>query len=176
MAKNIQLSNLDVAKRQLSMAVRLFFNSQDVVCTHVLVSNSHDVLKKLCKKHKIRAFIGDMDLDMVRPEKRKEFGSMMRKAQNYFKHVSETEEIFEFHYEITQYFIWDACRLYQLLTSELVPEFSLFSVWFNYSHTDIMVLSKEQRIEMEKIKSSIEHKTLKDWWAILPYIDEFTKK
>jgi len=148
MAKYILVSKLDAARRQLTMAIKLFFNSQDVVVIHVLVANAHDLLRGLCKSQGVRAFIGDLDLELVKPEKRKEFLNMMRKDQNYFKHHNfRTDEVLKFHYGATDFVIWDACRLYSELTNEQVPEFALFTAWFFYQNPDLFKLSTEQKLQ-----------------------------
>ena len=50
------LTKLDVARRQLVVAIRLFFDDQDAISVHTLAANAWEIVDLLCKKREVDSF------------------------------------------------------------------------------------------------------------------------
>lgn len=136
--KYIGFSKLDVAKRQLETAIRLFFNQGDPVSIHTLVAASHEVLHVFGKSHQVKSVIWPLWLGHVSEALRKKYHSKVREAQRFFKHGSrDKDEILKFKPEFNEMFILDACMMYEALTQEKTPLIQLFYIWHVAKYPEI---------------------------------------
>ena len=142
------ISKLDVAKRQLETAITLYFHNADPVSVHTLTGAAYDVLHDLCKVRNIKPFVKNTDL--VREEKKKEYVDMINAAQNFFKHADKDPEgIYEFRPQTTDFFIWDACQMYQKITTEIPKLLFIYSVWFYSQHPDLINYELAKQVLLE---------------------------
>jgi hypothetical protein len=81
----LKLRKLDVAKRQLETALRLWFADGDPVSIHTLIVASLEVISALLKHKGLKSNFYDSDL--IKPEFRKEFNRRVRENANFFKHA-----------------------------------------------------------------------------------------
>lgn len=113
----IFLTKLDCAKRQLETAIDLFFRSGDPVSIHTLTRASHEILQTLCEKQGVHSSLF-CDLQMIKEEYRIEVKQALNKAKNFFKHAErDPDEVIVFNPEVSEFYIWDACRMYMFLPS-----------------------------------------------------------
>lgn len=55
---------------------------------------------------------------------------MINEAENFFKHADrDADRTLLFHTAQTELPLWDACRAYQLLTSEVIPALGAYVYW-----------------------------------------------
>src|SRR3990170_2717985 len=98
----ITVSKLDAARRQLDTAVRLYFSEADPVSIHTLTAASHEVLTDLNRERGGSPTVMESFEAYIKPEGIKEFGSMINKAANFFKHADrDPEDIQTFNPEQT---------------------------------------------------------------------------
>ena len=128
MEEKLKLSKLDVAKRQLETAIRLYFND-DPVSIHTLTCAAHEILSDLNKEYNGNPMILS---DYVISDKYKtEWNKKIREPQNFFKHADKDGgKNIDFIPEVTQYFIFDAISKYQEMTGEIIYYFAIFRGWF----------------------------------------------
>lgn len=88
-APYIDVSKLDVSKRQIEVAIKLFFNYGDVIAMHTLAAAANQVLADLSKKQDSKSMVRHGMLESVRKGKEKEVRSMINDAENYFKHADK---------------------------------------------------------------------------------------
>ena len=87
----IALTKLDVARSQLAVAIRLFFDDQDPVSVYTLAANAWEIVDKLCK-------IRDVDsLSKQTRENLRHSQSLRRDLinqpyRNFFKHADKDPE------------------------------------------------------------------------------------
>ncbi len=129
----MNLSSLEVARRELETAVSLFFKNGDPVSIHTLACASQEILEVIAKKQGSVSMQKEL-LDLLLPDKRKFVADKLRNPQNFFKHV--TGKTIDFNPELSQYFIWDACQLYEKITGEKVKSFQIFHWWFGIKHKE----------------------------------------
>lgn len=133
----IHISKLDAAKRQLDTAINLFFKSGDPVSIHMLTSAAYDILMALANSQKIKIIM--KDTSMVIKGRKKEFLDIMNKAQNFFKHGRrDATDVLEFNPESSTYFLWDAVRIYMLLTGERPSNMIAYQTWFFLKNPNIL--------------------------------------
>lgn len=129
MNKNIKISKLDAAKRQLETAIRLFFNDADPISIHTLASAAHCILSDLNKKvggHPM--IVSDF---LILEKYKQEFRKKISEAKNHFKHADkDPDAVIDFYPEINDFLLYDACSKYEELTGESVSYFRIFAGWF----------------------------------------------
>ena len=134
------ISKLDSAKRQLEVAIKLYFHFDDPVSIHTLTAAAYNVLRDINKNRGndpviVKEWIVKY---IIRPEKKKEFISLMNKAENFFKHASrDSEETYTFRPHQTEILLYEAVYIYQRLTGEITPLIELYRVWFMMHNIDI---------------------------------------
>lgn len=141
--KKIHISKIDAAKRQLETAITLYFRSGDPVSIHTLTAAGYDILHGLSKTRGIKPFV--KNTDMIRDEKKKKYLDMVNEAQNFFKHADrDTDKLYEFRPATTEFLIWDACQMYQQITTEIPKLMYIFNFWFFINNPG---LAKDQDTE-----------------------------
>jgi hypothetical protein len=119
-------SKIDVARRQLSTAIRLFFEQRDPVAVHTLVAASHQILADLGDAAGVLSLLKGSN-------KTAEFIRKMNYAANFFKHADNDPDgriNIEPLGRFTAEFLMDAVVLLQRLTNELPIEGKIFWMWF----------------------------------------------
>lgn len=132
------IEKLDAAKRQLTVAIRLFFNHADPVAIHTLVAAAYQILYDLSKG---RGVIGVVKGNPnVRKDKRAEWERIVNQAQNFFKHADRDPlGKFDFEPEITQFFLFDAVSLYVQMTNQPFLEGTVYLSWFTVKYDHLLV-------------------------------------
>jgi hypothetical protein len=127
----IWIDKIEVAKRQISEAVTLFFESRDIVVIHTIIASAHQVLLDVGKEAGIVSAIKNSE-GMTREEFRKHV-RIINEPYNFFKHADKDPEgkiniapIDRF----TSDFILDAILMLQNIAGELPLEAKVFWAWF----------------------------------------------
>lgn len=135
----LQISKLDAAKRNLEQALLLFFESGDVVATHVLASAAREVLRQLAKPSGVKS-LNDILLEHIKPGKTDEVLAKLNEANNFFKHAGrDSGKVIEFNPESTEFILWDATTLYQRLVGELPSLVATYLGWFVLKRKNIFM-------------------------------------
>lgn len=151
----IKLSKLDVAKRQLDQAIKLYFNDADVVSIHTLVTSSLQVLNDLGEKQGIKTVIESKIISQFKSSKKRDIRNKIREAQNFFKHAeTDQEKLLDFDSESTEVFLLDGCLTYEKLVKEKTPYTKLYTIWF-YTKNKDMIIDKYYKKNIEEIEKYI---------------------
>ena len=153
------VTRLDAARRQLCLALRLFFSEADAVSTHTLTCAAHEILSVLTRHspNTASAFAGVkgsfiFENPLVRPEKKKEYVDMIRKDYNFFKHSgSDPSESVEFDSQRTEFFLFDAASMYRMLTGRWLYPGLLFYAWFSINHPNTVADETPMKLLVDKI-------------------------
>ena len=127
------ISKLDSAKRQLEIAIKLYFHFDDPVSIHTLTAAAYNVLRGINKNRgNDPVLVKEWLLKyLIKPEKQKEFKKLMNEAENFFKHADrDPEETYTFRPRQTEILLWEAVGIYQRLTGEITPLIHLYRGWF----------------------------------------------
>lgn len=131
----IHISKIDSAKRQLEMAIRLYFGNDDPISIHTLTCASYKILMDIGKKQNIKPII--KSTDYIKPGKEKIYFDKTNEAENFFKHGHrDSNKLLKFNPEITLTLIYDACQMYYKLTSEYAFLMTILNGWFSVNNLD----------------------------------------
>lgn len=154
----LKISKLDASKRQLEIAIRLYFYSDDPISIHTLTAAAYNVIRDLnSKNERSPMFMKDLFLDYIIENKKKEIQKMINEAENFFKHADkDPEKILDFNTQLTEIMIWDACEHYTAITGESPPLFKIFLAWYYLQHPDY--IKKEHPMVKEWFERSSDFK------------------
>jgi len=143
----IIISKLDVARRQLETAIRLFFYAGDAVSIHTLAAAAFNVLNDLCRQDgKRKKSIREEILQYVKEEKQKYFIDKLRETENFNKHADrDPTAIHSFDPKATMLLMFDAARCYSRLTGEFTVVIQAYFLWFMTQEPDVFVLPEYER-------------------------------
>jgi hypothetical protein len=153
LGNEIVIDKIDAASRQLVCSVDMFFCDGDVVSQHTLISAAHGILYNLAQKKAIAGSIKDSPL--IRREVRKEFSDAINLPQNFFKHANrDSDGKLTFRYHISYFYLFDAIRLFVLLSENVPYEIKVFLMWFQLRHPDILCFPPAEQ-ELKLIRENI---------------------
>ncbi|NVK23027.1 MAG: hypothetical protein HWD86_10965 [Kangiellaceae bacterium] len=143
--KQLLISKLDAAKRQLETVIELYFSHKDPVSIHTLTAASYNILRDLNKSEKHPPlFIKDRFLNYIKPGYEKEVRNLINQAENFFKHADrDREDIFEFNPKQTELMIYEACDSYRALSGEFPAKFKCYSMWFSSRYPNLFELPND---------------------------------
>ena len=138
----MQLTKLDAARRQLKVAIRLLFDSEDPVAVHTLVGAASVIISDLVDKyHPQNSW--DKLAQEANELKRAEYFKVMRKTQNFLKHAREDDrEVLNFDPNDTDSLaFWAVMNLgnFGLLSMEE----SVLQLWYLACHAPTLDLTIE---------------------------------
>ena len=168
MSNNVEkITKQEAAKRQLKTAIRLFFENADSVSVHSLTAAAHGVLRDLLTHGGKGSFIKDNPA--LRPNRKKEYLQIINEAQNFFKHADkDPTTTLEFKPQTTEFFIFDACLMYNLLTGRHLGAGMLFLVWFYIQNPKLLIPGTPLSNHLDAMRPNYEHKKkgeYLDFWA-----------
>ncbi len=131
--QEFEITKIDVARRQIIDAVRLFFLLGDPLSVHTLAAAARNVLEDLARKR--GNVTSHKDRVVQNLEGNDELAKIWHKAwtnpENFLKHADKDPEgSFIFKPKTTMIILYDACYLYNELTCEKLQAAGLFLAWF----------------------------------------------
>lgn len=140
----IAVNKIEVAERQLTEAIRLFFENRDEVAIHTLVAAAHGVLRDIGKSSGIESTL--IDGVPVRETKKREWISIVRRAQNFFKHADhDPDATFEFVTMQTTIYLVDAVEMLSAIAESSPIEVAVFRAWFRMKHPEFFVFDEQAK-------------------------------
>ncbi len=137
--KHENINKMDAARRQLIVAIQMFFEENDPIAIHSIAGAAHQILVDLGKEKDIKSLL--YDLEYIRPEKKKEVIKKIREAPNFLKHADhDPSDTCDFNPETTELFLYDSCMLYKELNPNRyteVAEIIKFANWFLTKHPNL---------------------------------------
>jgi hypothetical protein len=128
------LSKLDVARRQVCGAIRLFFERGDPVVLHSIISGAHQVLSDLGAK-------SGMETLLRAKSKSGEHYRAVNYAANFFKHADKDAEArinVEPLADLNEEFLMDAAFMLLRLCGNSIPtDVKVYMSWFVMKHEDL---------------------------------------
>lgn len=144
--KFINVSKLDVAKRELEHAIKLFFNYGDFVMIHLSICACEDILSGMGKATGVTSIKRQLK-DNIKPEKQKYVMDKLNAPYNFFKHADkDSTKLLKFAPESSEYTIWDCVNMYQRLTGEITGLMTSFRGWFMLKNKDLFIDDQHSEI------------------------------
>jgi hypothetical protein len=133
----MEISKPDAAKRQLDVAINLFFKQSDPVSIHTLTAAAHQLLMDIGCPENIKSFVKESTL--IKKEYLKEYTKMINEAENFFKHADrDPSALLKFNPEQTEFLLLDALKMYLQLTEEIPEDMWIFVGWFLIKYPDVV--------------------------------------
>ena len=129
----IEVSKLDAAKRQMEVAIRLYFNNDDPVAVHTLTGAVYNLLRDINKSQKRQPmFLKGWFIDVfVKPEFKKKAIHIINEPENFFKHADrDPDSILSFKPEATEELLHESGCVYEKMTGESLPLVLCFHIWY----------------------------------------------
>lgn len=130
---------MEVARRQVETAIRLYFHAGDAVSTHTLAAAGRKVLVNLCAHRQVTSplLLDHMLASFVKPEHHKEVRDAFLAPENFFKHADrDPEGLITFNPESSEFVLLEAVEAYATLTGEVPAPFAAFRMWWFVRHPD----------------------------------------
>ena len=145
--KFINISKLDVAKRELDHTIKLFFNYGDFVIIHLTICAAEDILSGIGKSSGVTSIKDELKKN-IKPEKQKYVMDKINAPYNFFKHANhDPDKLLMFNPESSEFSIFDCINMYQRLTNEITGLMMSFRAWFYLKHKDILVAQSPEQVE-----------------------------
>ncbi|WP_413436946.1 hypothetical protein ACFDAU_10860 [Sulfuriferula sp. GW1] len=142
MTDRFELSKLDAARRQLTVAIRLLFDGVDPVAVHTLVGAASIIISDLVDQlHPDKSW--DKFAQDANGISAPEYFNVMRKPQNFLKHArTDASETFQFDpIETESVVFWTVMNSGNF--GPLSVEESVFQLWFLACHAPTLERSIE---------------------------------
>jgi hypothetical protein len=152
------VTKLDAARRQLELAVELWFFDHDAVSIHTLASAAYQILADLSKHRGMEPMISTREglKRFIKPGMGKKAFQMFAQAENFFKHADrDPDDSIEFRPASNEYILWEACSRYRELSGEKIPNLEVMSWWFLLSHSEHYTFPSDQLSTLGDIKVSL---------------------
>jgi hypothetical protein len=135
-----KVTKVDAVRRQLSTAIRLFFEGRDTVSIHTLVAAAQGIMHDLLKKQGPGQGSFIKSTVFVRPERKAEYIQLITSAQNFFKHANReaADAILDFYPEAIDFSILDVVDMLQRYTGRDEADRIVFLLWFALKHPDVL--------------------------------------
>ena len=155
----VRLSKLDAARRQLHVAIRMYFNEGDVVAMHTLTAAAFALVQNMLDAKGSKESPTQWINAAIRPEYRKRCWKALHQTANFLKHADKDSEKFhEFAPEETENLLFMAAYHYRLLTMDDTPETRLMVNWYFMKYPDIVDSAHASRlIQIKKLIGDDRH-------------------
>ena len=134
-----KINKLNCAKRQIETAISLFLDYGDEVSIHTLIAAAHKILFNKIGKSIIKNDVFNIPaFNKFSEKEKKRYFNEITGSENFFKHADKDPDgELEFDSKITEYFIFDAIRMYYLLSKKETDLMSKYNVWFYLNYPDL---------------------------------------
>lgn len=154
----IKLGKMDVARRQLVTAIRIYFANGDCVSTHTLAAAAFEILDDLDNHGADTGTVFDHVEEYIKPEQIGTFQKLRRAPQNFFKHADkDPEETFEFYPTAAEATLWAAAMKYEELANESSLELAAVRTWIMIQNPDILIEPYRQQVEGSELSTNFTH-------------------
>lgn len=132
------LTKFDAAERQLTQAIRLFFDGGDPISVHTLAEAATQVLYDI--KDQFGGTSIFRDSERIKPDRKREWFTSLYESRNFFKHADrDATGTHEFKEEFNHFSLMDAVNMYVAAKSAWTPESLLFILWFSITYPDLLI-------------------------------------
>jgi hypothetical protein len=144
----ILVGKLDAARRQLMVAIRLWFYEEEPVSTHTLAHASYEIIHVVSKQRNPSRRDLLFDALMIKDEYRKEFAEFIKKPGNFFKHADRDGElVLEFRPALTELYLLFSIIGVELCGEQHTAEESAYITWLKLHKPDILTDFGRKQLE-----------------------------
>jgi hypothetical protein len=152
-APRFQVTKLDAARRQLRVAISLWFQGGDEIAVHTLAAAAHQVIHDINTKKGGKGLL--FDSPIWKPEYRKEVVTRLKRDLNFFKHAdNDPEGVTEFCPLLSEMFMM--CSLFGIENFGLRfdPHERAFYEWYCLNYPQFLSdKGLRQRAELSQLQA-----------------------
>ena len=131
-ASVVIITKLEAAHRQLTTAIRMYFDDDDVAAIHTLVCAAREIYEKHCEAQGVERMFEQ--IEAANPERtRKELWTILNGSRNFLKHPEASMDLsarLELDDEMNAAMLWVACHDCAMLCKGAPPEVQAYTLWF----------------------------------------------
>ena len=132
------ITKLEGGRRNLAVAIRLFFENGDAVAVHTLSSAAQGVMRDIARARALEHTSILHDNPMIPEESRKNWVNAVNAPRNFFKHADkDSTDSLEFNEESNAQVLLDAALVLTQLDDEALLEANVFLGWFTTKHPEL---------------------------------------
>jgi hypothetical protein len=129
----VLITKLEAAHRQLTTAIRMYFDDDDVAAIHTLVCAAREIYEKHCEAQGVERMFEQ--IEAANPERTtKELWMILNGPRNFLKHPEASMDLsarLELDDEMNASMLWVACHDCAMLCQEAQPpEIQAYILWF----------------------------------------------
>jgi hypothetical protein len=132
------ITKIEAARRQLRMAIELWFADADPVPTHTLARAAYQIIHDLNRKQTGSELL----LDGVKPERKSAVRAMLNEPSDFMKHADRGKvgalKSISFDPELSRGFIVGAVTGLRDLQQDLAEEEMAFELWHHFHHPQLV--------------------------------------
>lgn len=138
MVDHITVTKLDAARRQLAAAIDLIFSDGDIVAAHTLVGAASNIISDLAKQ-RVPDRSWDKKAQIDSELSARDYFTIMRKAQNFFKHAKDDPDgVLDFDPSDTDSIAFWAVMNIGELGHDLSMLESVFQLWYIAGYSPVL--------------------------------------
>ncbi|MCY9826909.1 hypothetical protein [Vibrio chagasii] len=146
----LELSKLDVAERQLHLAIELFFQQSDPVSIHSLSEASSQILRDIAPNFSKHSFYRQHQ-ELSKSEQ-KELNRQLNEARNFFKHADkDPNEKIKFKPGSNHLSLFETSLLHSDIKGSIDIEIVIYFAWFLSCYSEYFPFPSDF---MEKIRGA----------------------
>lgn len=135
-SNSIVVTKIEAARHQLEMAIKLWFDDDDPISIHTLVSAAQEIVHPFAKA--AGTFEGVLDTIYAKPGYEEEWLAWMRVYQNFFKHGSKDREAsIKFNPVADEGLIRTVIQVYYGVTGTTTTMMNAYIAHFIFTHPDV---------------------------------------
>ena len=127
------ITKLEAAHRQLTTAIRMYFDDDDVAAIHTVACAAREIYEKHCESQGVERMFEQ--IEAANPERnRKQLWDILNEPRNFMKHPEASKDLaarLELDDGMNNAMIWVACHDCAMLCQKAQPpEVSAYVLWF----------------------------------------------
>jgi hypothetical protein len=145
----VTITKLEAARRQLRVAISLWFQGGDEVAVHTLACAAHQIIHDINQKRGGRDLL--FDSLVFRDEYRKEANQWLRADMNFFKHADKDPEgTIEFSPKKTDLFLMMSLMGLEGFGLRHDSTCGAYIVWFTIHHPEFLTDKGRERVTIDQ--------------------------
>ena len=149
------LTKLDVARRQLAVAIRLFFDNRDSVSVYTLAANAWEIVDVLCRNRGVESF-SEQIRENIPDGKSLKHDFINAPYRNFFKHADNDPDgiVEEFSDEKNDHVLFTAVEDLIRLEQLALFECQVFQIWYLAVYEEKIAAEELERV-LPKIREAL---------------------
>lgn len=144
LGEEVVVDKLGVAREQLELAIRLYFENTDYISQITLIGAAHGILRALAKDRGVSKSFKDSPL--VRDEDQSDFINAVHGPQNYFKHADrDSGGKYSYKFRMAGLYATDAVVLWVCLGQDLTHPMKVLLLWTQLNFPELINFPESEK-------------------------------